>query len=70
MIAVLFVALAILTVVYVAIWIYEARRLCPEIVQRPARPQVYAAVSTRIMRALAEVTPDVEVFSVDEAFLD
>jgi len=50
--------------------IHEARRLCPEIVQRPARPQVYAAVSTRIMHALADISPDVEVFSVDEAFLD
>jgi DNA polymerase IV len=50
--------------------IYEARRLCPDIIQRPARPNVYAAISTRIMHALAAITPDVEVFSVDEAFLD
>ena len=50
--------------------ICEARRLCPEIVQRPARPRVYAAVSTRIMHALADISRDVEVFSVDEAFLD
>jgi DNA polymerase-4 len=50
--------------------IYDARRLCPGLVQRPARPQVYARESTRIMRALTDITPDVEVFSVDEAFLD
>jgi DNA polymerase-4 len=50
--------------------IYEARKLCPGIVQRPARPNVYAAVSTRIMHALTDISPDVEVFSVDEAFLD
>ena len=49
--------------------IYEARKLC-DIVQRPARPNVYAAESTRIMHALVNITPDVEVFSVDEAFLD
>ena len=48
----------------------EARRLCPEFVQRPARPERYAAISTAIMEALQEVTPDIEVFSVDEAFLD
>ncbi|MGE0373315.1 MAG: DNA polymerase IV [Gammaproteobacteria bacterium] len=48
----------------------EARRLCPELIQCPARPERYAAVSTRIMQALEEITPDVEVFSVDEAFLD
>lgn len=48
----------------------EARRLVPDLVQRPARPGRYAAVSTRIMALLCTVTPDVEVFSVDEAFLD
>lgn len=49
----------------------EARRLCPALVQRPARPERYAEISTRIMQALAEnITPDIEVFSVDEAFLD
>lgn len=48
----------------------EARRLCPSFVQIPARPERYAAVSTAIMAALIDVTPDVEVFSVDEAFLD
>ncbi len=50
--------------------IYEARKLCPDLLQRPARPNVYAAVSTRIMHALVAITPDIEVFSVDEAFLD
>lgn len=48
----------------------EARRRCPDLVQRAARPQVYTVVSTRLMRALRGITPDVEVFSVDEAFLD
>jgi len=50
--------------------VYEARRLCPGLIQRPARPKVYAGVSTRIMHALRDISPDVEVFSVDEAFLD
>ncbi len=50
--------------------IYEARKLCPAIIKRPSRPKVYAKVSTRIMLALETITPDIEVFSVDEAFLD
>ncbi len=50
--------------------VYEARRLCPGLIQRPARPRVYAAISTRIMHALRDISPDVEVFSVDEAFID
>jgi DNA polymerase-4 len=40
------------------------------LIRRPARSAVYAEVSTRIMQALDVVTPDIEVFSVDEAFLD
>lgn len=48
----------------------EARLRCPNLVQRPARPEVYARVSTNIMRAIKNVCPDVEVFSVDEAFID
>ncbi|MDT8384181.1 MAG: DNA polymerase IV [Gammaproteobacteria bacterium] len=48
----------------------EARRLCPALIQSPARPERYAAVSSRIMSALDAISPDIEVFSVDEAFLD
>lgn len=47
-----------------------ARRLCPHVIQAPARPQRYAAVTRAIMTALTGITPDIEVFSVDEAFLD
>jgi len=50
--------------------IQEARKLCPQIIQRPARPQAYARVSTRIMQSLYDISPDIEVASVDEAFLD
>ncbi len=48
----------------------EALRLCPHLVQRPARPEVYAKVSRNIMHSLVNVCPDIEVFSVDEAFID
>ena len=47
----------------------EARLRCPNLIQRPARPEVYARVSTNIMRAIETVCPDIEVFSVDKAFL-
>ena len=50
--------------------IKQAQQLCPELIQAPSRPERYAAISTRIMHALTTITPDVEVFSVDEAFLD
>ncbi len=48
----------------------QARTLCPDLIQAPTRPERYAAISINIMRALTSITPDVEVFSVDEAFLD
>lgn len=48
----------------------QARQLCPQLIQAPSRPYRYAAVSSRIMEALVDITPDIEVFSVDEAFLD
>ncbi|WP_292437940.1 DNA polymerase IV [Methylophaga sp.] len=48
----------------------EARQLCPEIIQAPSRPNRYAAVSSSIMAALYDIAPTVEVYSVDEAFLD
>jgi DNA polymerase-4 len=50
--------------------IQKARQLYKDIIQVPARPYRYAQVSTTIMAALRTITPDMEVFSVDEAFLD
>lgn len=50
--------------------IKEARQLCPGLIQIPSHPERYAEISTNIMRALQDISPDVEVFSVDEAFLD
>ena len=48
----------------------EARARCPEFVRVVSRPARYSEISSRIMTALQEVTPELEVFSVDEAFLD
>lgn len=48
----------------------EAKQLCPDLIQVPANPDRYVETSRAIMSALTNITPDVEVFSVDEAFLD
>ncbi|EEF80223.1 ImpB/MucB/SamB family [Methylophaga thiooxydans DMS010] len=48
----------------------QARQLCPALIQAPSRPQRYAQVSRQIMSSLLAITPDIEVYSVDEAFLD
>lgn len=48
----------------------EAQKRCPSLIRCPSNPRRYAQISTRIMEALHDVSPDVEIFSVDEAFLD
>ncbi len=48
----------------------QAYQLCPQLLQVPATPLRYAEISTTIMATLATICPDIEVFSVDEAFLD
>ena len=50
--------------------LYQARTLCSELIQAPTRPERYAELSTNIMDALTQLTPDIEIYSVDEAFLD
>lgn len=48
----------------------KARSLCPSLVRAPSRPHRYAAVSKTIMEVLTSISPDQEIFSVDECFLD
>lgn len=48
----------------------QALKLCTSLIQRPTRPHRYAEMSRQIMHALHDITPDIEIFSVDEAFLD
>lgn len=48
----------------------EAFLLCPHLIVVPSHPKRYAEVSRNIMHALSSFTPDVEIFSIDEAFLD
>lgn len=50
--------------------LFEAKRLCPDLIQISANPERYVVVSRKIMQALEKLTPDIEIFSVDEAFLD
>lgn len=48
----------------------EAYAHCPDFIRVPAHPERYAQISSAIMSSLEVITPDIEVFSVDEAFLD
>jgi len=47
-----------------------AARLCPQLIFRPPRFEVYKGVSRQIRAIFAEFTPLIEPLSLDEAYLD
>jgi DNA polymerase-4 len=51
-----------------AIW--EAKRQCPQLILVVGDNQKYTYTSSRIFNMMLDYTPLVEVFSIDEAFLD
>ncbi|MFO7674781.1 MAG: DNA polymerase IV [bacterium] len=53
-----------------AMTIPEARRLCPDIILVGGDPAKYIDTSVRILAIYAQYTDLVELFSIDEAFLD
>ena len=53
-----------------AMTLYEARLKCPQLQFIPTNNRLYTHVSTQIMQLFGDYTPLVEVFSIDEAFLD
>ncbi len=48
----------------------QARKLCPHAIVVPANSQKYVETSQIIFQKLSEFTPQVEIFSIDEAFMD
>jgi len=50
--------------------IWEAKKICPNLKVFPADFQLYNGLSAKMFALLNEWTPDVEIYSVDEAFLD
>lgn len=51
--------------------VYEAKAMCPHLICRTSRHRRYGEISDLIMAAIAEhVTCDMEVYSIDECYLD
>lgn len=50
--------------------IFQARQQCPQGIFIPPRRERYREVSKKIMALLRQFTPQVEVVSIDEAYLD
>lgn len=48
----------------------DAYKLCPQLVSVPPRYTVYTKASKAMMTLLREYSPNVEIFSIDECFLD
>ena len=48
----------------------EAKRKCPSLIRCSSNPKKYIYVSSKIMDILYNISPDIEIFSIDEAFLD
>ena len=48
----------------------SALKKCPELTIVPSRFDLYLEYSGKLIRLLEEYTPDIEKFSIDEAFLD
>lgn len=49
---------------------WEALRVCPQLIIVIGDNKKYTYTSSRIMQMMQDYTPDVEVFSIDEAWLD
>lgn len=50
--------------------IWEAKRICPDIIIVPGDSDKYLACTTKFLSIIKDYTPYVEVFSIDEAFLE
>ncbi|MBN1916125.1 DNA polymerase IV [Candidatus Dojkabacteria bacterium] len=50
--------------------VFEARKICPGLIIVPLDTTKYYAVNRQFVKILKDYTPQVEIYSIDEAFLD
>ena len=50
--------------------LHEARKICPELIILPSDYETYSLFSRRMFSIMRRFTPDVEEYSIDEAFAD
>lgn len=48
----------------------EAKKLCPQLIFIPGDPAKYIDITAKLIKIFKTYTPIVEIFSIDEAFLD
>lgn len=50
--------------------VWDAKKLCPQIILVPANMNKYLALTKRLIKIIGDYSPTVEVFSIDEMFVD
>jgi DNA polymerase IV len=50
--------------------LYEVKKVCPDVVILPSDYETYSLFSVRMFEILRRFSPDVEEYSIDEAFVD
>lgn len=50
--------------------VFQAKKLYPDVYYIPGRLSLYGDISNRVMNVLKNYSPVVEIYSIDEAFLD
>ena len=50
--------------------LFEAKKVCPEVVMLPSDYETYSLISVRMFEILRRFSPIVEEYSIDEAFVD
>lgn len=50
--------------------VWEARKLCPQIILTKTNPDRYRYYTTKFLKVFEDYTADIERYSIDEAFLD
>lgn len=50
--------------------LFEAKKVCPDVVLIPSDYETYSIFSVRMFEILRRFSPDVEEYSIDEAFID
>ncbi len=53
-----------------AMTVYEAKRLCPALILVTGNNRKYAQICTLLEEICLRFTPDIEIYSIDEVFLD
>lgn len=53
-----------------AMTVYEAKRLCPSLILVTGNNRKYAQICTLLEEICLRFTPDIEIYSIDEVFLD